>query len=125
LTFKFCSFSLNQFILKYTYTLYWHCWRVNNKIKYRYFGNRSQVKTLRLNTLTLRLLPSLKGIVGAVVIYFRPRSQIRYYFSCFRPSSTREIDCKQKNVFYYRITSSRKSDLLAKIINLLTIPHIG
>jgi hypothetical protein len=57
--------------------------------------------------------------------YFRPRSQIRYYFSCIRPSSTQKIDCKQTKVYYCRLTCSRISDVLAKIIYLFKILDIG
>ena len=36
-----------------------------------------------------------------------------------------KLIASKKNVFSYRITSSKTSNLLAKIIYLFTIPHIG
>jgi hypothetical protein len=66
---------------------------------------------------------SLKGIVGVVVI-FNHGLKFGIVFLVSDHSAHEKLIASKKN-FNYRITSSRTSDLLEKIIYLFTIPDIG
>jgi hypothetical protein len=66
----------------------------------------------------------LKGIVGAVVI-FDHGLKFGIIFLVSDHAAHEKLIASKKKVYYYRITNSRISDLLAKIINLFTILDIG
>jgi hypothetical protein len=62
--------------------------------------------------------------VGAVVI-FNHGLKFGIVFLVSDHSAHEKLIASKKKVFSFRITSSRTSDLPAKIIYLFTIPHIG
>ena len=65
----------------------------------------------------------IKGIAGAVVIFDYGLKFGIIFLASDHPAHEKSI--ASKKVYYYRITSSRISDLLAKIIYLFKILDIG
>ena len=61
-------------------------------------------------------ISTIKGIVGAVVI-FDHGVKIGIMFLVSDHPAHEKLIASKKKVYYYRITCSRISDLLAKIIN--------